>query len=128
MDAFLNSFHDLSNTLIPILGVIILVIVIILLINIIGLVRSAKKVTDRLPETVGLTNKSIEKVQAPLDTMVKMSATVDKVHDEAIDAAKATKDFIVTNIDVIKEKITSRTDKTDEIELQEPVKEDKIGE
>lgn len=128
MDAFLNSFHDLSNTLIPILGAIILVVVIILLINVIGLVRSAKKVTDRLPETVGLTNKSIEKVQAPLDTMVKMSATVDKVHDEAVDAAKATKDFIVTNIDVIKEKISSKTNKTDEIELQEPAKQDKIGE
>lgn len=130
MDAFLNSFHDLSNTLIPILGAVILVVIIVLLINVISLVRSCKKVTERLPETIGLTNQSIQKVQAPLDTAVKLSSTVDKVHDEALATAKVTKDFIVNNIDVIKEKINSYSvGKEKEVEeLKEPDSVDIVGE
>ena len=46
----------------------------------------------------------IEKMQAPLDTVVKVSNTVDKAHDASLEALANTKEYIEKNAEVIKTK------------------------
>lgn len=105
MDAFINSASALSKVLLPILGAVVLVCLIILLIKIIKLVE---KGTTSLTDVANLVNdvdKTVEKIQAPVDTVVKVAKTVDGVHDAGVKAVNDAKDFVVENVDVIKNKI-----------------------
>ena len=79
-------------------------------------------------ETIDLVDQSIEKVQAPLDTVVKVSGTVDKAHDATVSAVRNTKEYITKNAGDLKDKVISyiRDDEKEE-ELKEPSPEDIIG-
>ncbi|MBO7677462.1 MAG: hypothetical protein J6S49_08110 [Erysipelotrichaceae bacterium] len=110
-----------------------MVCVIILLIKLIKVMSSVDVTLLKTHGTIDLVDTSIEKLQAPLDTAVKVSETVDKAHDATIEAAKEVKDFVVENAGDIKEKVTGyinefkkKKDAVDE-ELKEPDPEDVIG-
>ena len=130
MDAFIIAFRDLSRDLIPILGAACLVCVIILLIKLIKVLSSVNLTLVKIPTTIDLVDRSIEKVQAPLDTVVKVSETVDKAHDATLVAVKDAKEFVVKNADDIKERVVAFINNNDadkKKELKEPSPEDIIG-
>ena len=130
MDAFILAFRNLCNDLMPILGAICLVCLIILLIKLIKVMASVDSTLLKTHETIDLVDKSIEKVQSPLDTAVKLSGTVDKAHDATLVAVKDAKDFVVNHAGDIKDKfveIISDSGKEDLAELKEPSPEDIIG-
>lgn len=130
MDAFILAFRNLCNDLMPILGAICLVCLIILLIKLIKVMSSVDSTLLKTHETIDLVDKSIEKVQSPLDTAVKLSGTVDKAHDATLVAVKDAKDFVVNHAGDIKDKfveIISDSGKEDPAELKEPSPEDIIG-
>ena len=130
MDAFIIAFRDLSRDLIPILGAACLVYVIILLIKLIKVLSSVDLTLVKIPTTIDLVGRSIEKVQAPLDTVAKVSETVDKAHDATLVAVKDAKEFVVKNADDIKERVVAFINNNDadkKKELKEPSPEDIIG-
>ena len=130
MDAFIIAFRDLSRDLIPILGAACLVCVIILLIKLIKVLSSVDLTLVKIPTTIDLVDRSIEKVQAPLDTVAKVSKTVDKAHDATLVAVKDAKEFVVKNADDIKERVVAFINNNDadkKKELKEPSPEDIIG-
>ena len=132
MDAFLLSFHDLCNTLMPILGAAVLVCLIILLIKLIKMIEDADAALLKSHETIDLVDRSIEKVQVPLDTAVKVSESVDKAHDATIEAVGTAKDFVVKNATEIKGKVSdiiSTLNENDKFidEHKQPSPEDLIG-
>lgn len=127
MDEFLNSFANLCSMIMPMLVAAVLVCLIILLIRLIKLLKSVQDSTDKLPNTIGLVDESLEKVQAPLDTVVKVSNTVEKVHDGTVELVDKTKEYIVTNFDTIKDKVSSLSKKNEEKKIKKPKKED-VGE
>ena len=130
MDAFIIAFRDLSRDLIPILGAACLVCVIILLIKLIKVLSSVVLTLVKIPTTIDLVDRSIEKVQAPLDTVAKVSETVDKAHDATLVAVKDAKEFVVKNADDIKERVVAFINNNDadkKKELKEPSPEDIIG-
>ena len=94
MDSFIIAFRNLCNEIMPILGATCLVCVIILLIKLIKVMSSVDVTLLKTHGTIDLVDTSIEKLQAPLDTAVKVSETVDKAHDATIEAAKEVKDFV----------------------------------
>jgi len=126
MDAFLNSFHDLCITLLPILGAIALFILIVLFIRLIKVLKSVERTVDKLPSTVDLVDISLQKAQAPLDTVVRVSNTLDDIHDKTVEGVEKVKEFVVKNYEDVKEKITGKK-KSDSDELKEPSPEDLIG-
>ncbi|MBQ2583408.1 MAG: hypothetical protein II577_05865, partial [Erysipelotrichaceae bacterium] len=80
--------------------------------------------------TIDLVDQSIEKVQAPLDTVAKVSGTVDKAHDATLLAVKDAKEFVVKNAGDIKERVlafVNEESKKETEELKEPSPEDIIG-
>ena len=130
MDAFIIAFRDLSRDLIPILGAACLVCVIILLIKLIKVLSSVNLTLVKIPTTIDLVDRSIEKVQAPLDTVAKVSETVDKAHDATLVAVKDAKEFVAKNADDIKERVVAFINNNDadkKKELKEPSPEDIIG-
>ena len=129
MDAFLLAFKNLCNVLMPILGAVCLVCLIVLLIKLIKLIDNVDVTLLKTHGTIDLVDRSIEKVQTPLDTVAKVSLSVDKAHDATIAAAKDAKEYISKNAGDIKDKviaiINETPDKVDE--LKEPSPEDIIG-
>ena len=129
MDAFIVAFRNLCNEIMPILGAVCLVCVIILLIKLIKAVDSVDVTLLKTHNTIDLVDQSIEKVQAPLDTVAKISDTVDKAHDATVSAVKDAKDFVTKNASGIKDKVLSFVSDVSEVEdeLKEPSPEDIIG-
>lgn len=132
MDAFIEAAKNLSVQLIPTLALIVLVLLIVLLSRLIKLINSVGVTLTKTNSTIDLVDKSIEKVQAPLDTVVKVSNTVDKAHDASLEAIANTKEYIEKNAEVIKVKVnevvTNIKTKTHKEELvKEPSPEDIIG-
>lgn len=107
MDAFIQSFSILSKQLLPILGAVSLVCLIVLLLKFIKFLGSLDDTVIKSHKTIDLLDQSIEKVQAPLDTVVKVSNTVDKAHDATVQAVDSAKDYIVKSAETIKDKVVT---------------------
>lgn len=130
MDAFIQSFAALSNQIMPILGAICLVCGIILLIKLIKVLGSLDATLIKSHKTIDLVDESIQKAQAPLDTVVKVSKTVDKAHDATVEAVGNAKDYIVKSAENIKDKVVTYVngENNNKDELMEPKPEDILGE
>ena len=76
MDAFIIAFSNLCKDLLPILGAVCLVCIIILLIKLIKVMSSVDSTLLKTHGTIDLVDRSIEKVQAPLDTVVKNAGDI----------------------------------------------------
>lgn len=120
MNIFLENIKEVSSNIIPLLGAIALVAVIVFTIELIKSVKSLTKVLNKTGGTVDLVDESIKKAQAPLDTIVKVSHTVDLAHDATIKGIGEAKDFLTKNAEILKDKINEFTNKEDKAELCEP--------
>lgn len=109
MGTFTESIKNIFNTLLPIVGVIVLVVVVILLIELIKTIKSANNLLNKSVGTVDLVDESLKKVQAPLDSAVKVSNSIDTVHDATVKGIGEAKDFINKNANKIKDKISELT-------------------
>jgi len=132
MDSFIVALRNLCNEIMPILGAACLICVIILLIKTIKVMESVDATLIKTHPSIDLLDQSMEKLQAPLDTAVKVSDVVDKAADATVEAAKEAKDFIVKNAGEIKDKVVSyvneaKSSKEAEDELKEVDPEDIIG-
>ena len=113
MDALLLALQNVCSQLLPIIGAIALVYLCILLNKIIKLIESITSTVKELDPTLKLVDKSIEKVQAPLDTVVRYSHSLDRVHAKTSETFGKAVDFASDNIDTLKgivqEKISGDT-------------------
>ena len=66
-------------------------------------------------------DKSIDKLQAPLDTVVRLSGTIDQVQESAVGAVKNMAGFMAGNLDSAKEAAAARTAKKKPAPQPEPV-------
>jgi len=105
MDAFIQSFSEISKQFLPILGATALVCLIIFLIKLIKITQNLNNTVDKTNTTIDLVDDSIEKIQEPLNTVVKVSHSVDKAYDVTIAAVDATKDFVIKHAEEAKDKI-----------------------
>lgn len=110
MDAFIKSFSELSEQLLPILGAVALVCLIIILVKFIKTFSKLDVSVDKANNTIDLVDETLEKVQKPLDTVVKVSGTVDKAHDATVNAISSAKDYVTKKAVEVKDKIISSLD------------------
>ena len=103
MDELLLALANVSGQLIPILGAVALVFLCIILRKVVTLVESLTATVKGLDPTLRLVDKSIEKIQAPLDTVVKYSHTADKVHDKTAQTFGKAVDFASESIDKLQD-------------------------
>lgn len=135
MNNFMTSLNEVSAMLLPVLGVVALIFLISLLWELNKVVKSLDGAVIKAHSTIDLTNKSIEKVQAPLDTAARLSESVDKAHAAGVKAVGEAKDYLNRNASVIregaekaKEKVSEALKKKEkEMGTKEPGPEDIIG-
>ena len=85
MDALLEDLQVVCSQLVPVLSAVALVFLCIFLKKLATLMDTVNRAVTSLDPTLQKVNQSIDKVQAPLDTAVRYSHTLDKVHEKAGD-------------------------------------------
>jgi len=105
MDALLLALQNVSEQLLPILGAVALIFLCIFIKRLIKMVEELTLRIKDLNPTIKLVDQSIEKMQAPLDTVVKYSNTLDKVHDKTNEAFGKVSDFVSDSVSKITDSI-----------------------
>lgn len=129
MDAFILAASEFSNQLMPILGAVVLVMLIVFLAKLIKFIKNLDATVRKTDTTIDLVDQSLTKAQSPLDTVVKLSGTVDKAHDATLRAVSDTKEYISNNAGEIKAKVKDMTKSfgSKEAKKTQPSPEDIIG-
>ena len=91
MDALLMDLKIICEQLIPIIIVVVLIFLAIALFRLGNLLSDGSDTMQSLKGSIKLVEKSLDKAQAPLDTIVKLSKTVDGAHDSALSLVEDTK-------------------------------------
>ena len=129
MDALISALQALCVQLLPILGVVVLILLIIFLWRLAKLLKSLDVTIEKTHLTVDLANQSIDKMQNPLDTVVKVSGSIDKAYDAGAKAISQAKEYVANNADILKEKVSSLRNKPEEVIVhKEPSPEDILEE
>lgn len=118
MDALLLDLQNVSQQLLPILGAVALVFLCIVLKKLWGLFDQLTATIKQLDPAIKLADQSLEKVQAPLDTAVKYSHTLDKVHDKTSEVIGKAADFASEGIDNLKNQF-AEADKEEKAEVKD---------
>lgn len=125
MNELLEAAEIVSAQLLPIIGVIALIFLCILLSKATKLLVSLTSTVKNLDGTMKRVDTSIDKAQVPLDTAVKISKTVDEIHDKSYTAVKQASEYVVENLGVVKsyvnEKMNSNTKGQQETKTDEEV-------
>lgn len=80
MNEFLDTIFYVTKSLLPLVGIIVLIILGVLLYKVIKIVGGLNQTVDKVNQTIDVVDKSIEKLQQPLQTVVSISHSIDSVH------------------------------------------------
>ncbi len=120
MDALILDLANVSAQIHPILGAVALIFLCILLKKVWGLIDTINESVKNLDPTIKDVEKSMEKLQAPLDTAVKYSHSLDKVHDKTGEMLTKATDFASENMSklqsTLEEKLKNGEEKVVEVE------------
>lgn len=111
MDNLINDLKIVSEQIIPILGAVALIFLCVALKKLANLLDKVKETVENVNPTIKLVDQSINKIQAPLDTAVKLSHTVDNVHDKTVEGVNKASTFIRENSEGIKNSINDTVNK-----------------
>lgn len=123
MDEFLYSAYKVSVQLLPVLGVVALIFILVLLKKCIHFFTELENRLGKVDKTIDLVDQSLDKIQAPLQTAVNISKSVDQVHDLTATVVKSACGFVVSNMEPFGEWVNNKFSKGDEIETPQPPKE-----
>ena len=111
MDAFLLAAKNLADQILPTLGVIVLVFVCVMVYQLIKLLQEIRLSLKDVGQTVDLVNESLEKAQVPLNTVVNISETVDKVQETGVVVIKEAAQYLVNNFHTLKDYLNKDKEK-----------------
>ena len=117
MDALILDLQVVCSQFLPILGALALVFLCILLNKLGKMVVAITKTIENLQPTLDKVDSSVEKIQAPLDTVARLSHSVDKMQDKTSAAFEKAANFAQESIENVKEyaqnKVQSEPQKED---------------
>ncbi len=102
VDELLYALRDFSNLILPTLGAITLIALTVLFVRLAALVKEATLRVKELQPTIQNVDKSIEKIQAPLDTAVNLAHSVDKAQQSAEEAMHQASVYVSEQLDKLK--------------------------
>ena len=129
MDNLLNGMYEVFSKILPFIGCLTLIALIVLMNKIILLLHdltfTMKKINgtiDQVDETITQVNGTIDKFQTPVDTIVNISRSADKVNDYANKTVSDAIAFLSENInaflDWLKNFLSKNKEEEDAAELQ----------
>lgn len=119
MDALILDLSNVSAQILPILGAVALIFLCVLLKKIWELIDTINQSVQKLDPTIKDVEKSMEKLQAPLDTAVKYSHSLDKVHDKTSEVLTRATDFASENMNKFQTAMEEKMKKEDEVKVVE---------
>ncbi|MBE6122617.1 MAG: hypothetical protein IJ130_10310 [Solobacterium sp.] len=114
MDELLLALSNVSSQVLPIAGAVALIFLCIVLNRVWKLIEAITVTVKNLDPTLKLVDQSIEKVQAPLDTVVKLSHSLDDVHDKASESIERLSQKASENADNLKSFVQEKLNKAEE--------------
>lgn len=129
LENLLISLYDISVILLPILGVVVLIVLAVLLIRIIKVVNQVPITISKVNDTIDITQQSIQKLEAPLNTIAGVSNTVDVINKSATGIMGSVASFTMKNSDSIVNWAKGFFGKSDEVKEEdiELTKEEDFG-
>lgn len=117
VDQLITALNVVCTQLLPILGAAALLFGILLLKRCIVFIDECTKRVKQLETTVQGVDQSIEKLQAPLNTVVKVSETVDNAQQSAVTCIKQVASYVSDTFGTVKEnKVKSEFSKEEKTE------------
>lgn len=107
VDELLEGLRIFSELILPTLGAFTLIVLSVLLIRCCGLVKEATERIKQLQPTIEQVDKSIEKIQAPLDTAVNLAHSVDKAQENCEKAVQQAGVYLSEQLDHLKNSLQS---------------------
>jgi len=122
---FLYELEQICLQLLPILGVVALVILIVVLSRLATVLKTTDRTIDEVRPSIKLVELTLDKAQAPVDTVVKVSKTIDKAHDSTVKVVDDAKEYVSKNATKIKQKVNELvTSTSDKDEYKDPSPDD----
>lgn len=122
MDALIYDLSKVCTQLLPILLSVVLIFLCVLLKKAWMLIDRCNTTIESLNPTIKDVEKSMEKLQAPLDTAVKYSHSLDKVHDKTSQAMVKAASFANENASKLQAAVEEKFKKSEvekEVEVEE---------
>lgn len=112
----LNELFELTSqvasTALPIIGCVVLVYLAIFFKHLITVVKEASKTVQSLKTTLDTTERQLQALDKPLNTLNELSETVDYVHEAGKHAVRSTMVTIIENFSVIKDWLLGKVNKS----------------
>ncbi len=97
VDQLIYSLKEVSQQLLPILGAVVLIMLIVVLKKLISFINECTLRMKQLESTVKGVDTSIEKLQEPLNSVVKIAHGVDKAYVSTENALKGAAAYVVSS-------------------------------
>lgn len=128
LDNLLITLYDVAKLLLPIAGVVVLIALAILIFKIIKVVNAIPVTMGKVNDTIDTAQASIQKLEAPLETIVGISNTVDVINKSATGVVSSIASYTMQNSDAIMGWAKSIFKKSDNKETEETeLKEEDFG-
>lgn len=108
MDNLLTALNEVSVTLLPVFGVLVLLFLAILLYKLIKMMTKLEKSVDQIETALKTTNGYLQDLDAPVKTVVRISKNVDTVTNVTENVIKTVFDYFIENFEPIKNAIMSK--------------------
>jgi len=108
LDALLIDLGTVCSQLLPILGALALLFLCILLKHLWKLIDGLAVTVQNLDPAVKLVDQSLEKVQAPLDTVVRLSHSVDDMHEKTVEGVHKAAVYATENVEKVKDFVNEK--------------------
>lgn len=107
LDQLLDLTSQVATRVLPILGVIVLVFLAVFIKHLITVMKKADAALSSMKTTMDTTNRQLESLDKPLQTLQEVSDTVDYVHEASKHAVRSGLVCIIDNFSSIKEWATN---------------------
>jgi methyl-accepting chemotaxis protein len=124
IDSLLISLGEVSRQLLPILGAVALGFLCVALNRLAKLLDGITKTLTNLDPAVKSVNSSLEKVQAPLDTVVRYSHTLDDMHEKTVDSVKQMAESASEGVEKVKNYVIDKLKEADTYDDVRPYEEE----
>ena len=128
IDSLLVSLGAVCAQLLPILGALALVFLCIVLKRLADVMGEITRTVKTLDPAVKSVNDSMAKIQAPLDTVVKYSHTLDDVHDKTVDSVGKMAESLSDGVEKVKDFVVGTIKDVDPYDEVCPASEQEIQE
>ena len=116
MDNLILALKEVSMSLLPIFGMLVLLFLIILLYRLIKMITRLESTFNEVEKSIKTANTYLEEMEAPVKTVLRISKNIDLVQNATENILKTVIDYLVDNFEPIKNAIVSKFKKSQQEE------------